>query len=69
MSKSANLLSVTTEKVLAYDIQILFGRSMKGSDIIKELLPTSSIEVREGPQKNTDGLDTLESWLEGLSDG
>lgn len=69
MSKSANLLSITTDKVLAYDIQVLFGKNMKSSDVIKELLPVQSIVVEEPTDNQSTGLGTLESWLEGLQNG
>ena len=68
MSKS-NLLFITTDKVLAYDIQVLFGKNMKSSDVIKELLPVKSISVEEPVEEVQTGLGTLESWLEGLQNG
>ena len=69
MIKGSSFLAVTSEKVLAYDIQVLFGKSMKSADVLKELLPTGNIEVESNAKDSMEGLDSLESWLEGLQNG
>lgn len=60
----------TTEEVLRNDVQILFGKSMKQSDIVKELLPTGGFEtVQEPITSDEDSIGSLDDWLKGLSDG
>lgn len=60
----------TTEEVLKYDVQVLFGKSMKQSEIIKELLPTARYETEQQIFAQTeDSIGSLEDWLKGLSDG
>lgn len=68
MNKSANLLATTQEKVLSHDMQILFGKSMKSSSVIEELLPVHVLQVEQVAEGDADGLDSLENWLEGLTD-
>lgn len=57
----------TTDEVLKYDVQLLFGKAMKSTEIIQGLLPqpvyvTSPIEE----SSSEDVLPTLDDWLKGL---
>lgn len=59
-----------TEEVLKYDVQVLFGKSMKQSEIIKELLPTARYETEQQIFAPTeDSIGSLEDWLKELSNG
>ena len=69
MIKGSSFSTVTSEKVLTYDIQVLFGKSMKSTDVLKELLPTGTMEIESDAKDSVEGLDSLESWLEGLQNG
>lgn len=60
----------TTDDVLKYDIQVLFGKSMKRTDVIKELLPTGGFEVVTPVVEDTsDCIGSLDDWLKELADG
>lgn len=64
--KKSNLLSSTSDKVLAYDMQILFGKNMRTSEVIEELLPRNTVATEDTQMENTSSLESLDSWLEGL---
>lgn len=63
---SPTLLSTSYDKVLAYDMQVLFGKNMKSTDVINELLPARTIVSEDTISNNADGLSSMDDWLKGL---
>ena len=57
----------TTEEVLKYDIQLLFGKSMKSTEVIQNLLPQPVYNCVSQQEGSSGGLPTLNDWLKGLS--